>query len=83
MALENVQNRFFGLKTVKVVLKQVFQWEKGQISPLPLETQLTYLNKELLPISLNKDWLASIFKGKGQAEWSHFEIKSSEITQIS
>ena len=58
MALENVQNRFFGLKTVKVVLKQVFQWEKGQISPLPLETQLTYLNRELLPISLNKDWLA-------------------------
>ena len=78
MALENVQNRFFGLKTVKVVLKQVFEWEKGQISPLPLETQLTYLNRELLPISLNKDWL-----GQGQAEWSHFEIKSSEMTQIS
>jgi hypothetical protein len=39
MALENVQNRFFGLKTVKVVLKQVFQWEKGQISPLHTWTE--------------------------------------------
>jgi hypothetical protein len=33
---------------------------------LPLETQRTYLSRELLPISLNKDWLASIFQGKGK-----------------
>jgi hypothetical protein len=43
MALENVQNHFLGLKTEKVVLKQVFELEKGPISSLPLETQRTYL----------------------------------------
>jgi hypothetical protein len=46
------------LKTGKVVLRQ--------ISALPLETQRTYLSRELLPISLNTDWLASIFQGKGK-----------------
>ena len=47
MALENVQNRFFGLKTVKVVLKQVFQWEKGQIANCPQEPTLVVPDRSL------------------------------------
>ena len=66
MALENVQNRFFGLKTVKVVLKQVFQWEKGQISPLPLETQLTYL-ESCCPSAWTKTGLP--LSSKARASW--------------
>ena len=45
MALENVQNHFFGLKTGKVIPKLVFGLEKGPISSLPLETQRTHLWK--------------------------------------
>jgi hypothetical protein len=54
MALENVQNHFFGLKTGKVIPKLVFELEKGPISSLPLETQRTYLWK------LNNGCLASL-----------------------
>jgi hypothetical protein len=45
MALEDVPNHFFGLKTEKVIPKQVFELEKGPISSLPLETQRTHLWK--------------------------------------
>jgi hypothetical protein len=63
MALENVQNHFFGLKTGKVIPKLVFGLEKGPISSLPLETQRTHLRKlrgELLSICLNKGFSSSL-----------------------
>ena len=63
MALENVPNHFFGLKTEKVIPKQVFGLEKGPISSLPLETQRTYLwklSRWLLSFCLNNGCLASI-----------------------
>ena len=65
MALENVQNHFFGLKTGKVIPKLVFELEKGPISSLPLGTQRTYLSSAELSrwlpsFCLNNGCLASI-----------------------
>jgi hypothetical protein len=63
MALENVQNHFFGFKTGKVIPKLVFELEKGPISSLPLETQRTYLwklSRWLLSFCLNNGCLASL-----------------------
>jgi len=45
LALENVQNHFYGLETLQVMLKQLFALRKGQISSLPLaSTGLAYLD---------------------------------------
>jgi hypothetical protein len=68
MALENVPNHFFGLKTVKDIHKQVFELEKGPISSLPLESQRTYLwklSRWLLSFCLNNGCLASKARASG------------------
>jgi hypothetical protein len=42
----------------------------------------TYLNRELLPISLNKDWLASIFKGKGKLSGAILRLNHLKLHKL-
>ena len=72
MALENVQNLFFGLKTVKVLLKQVFELEKGQISALPLEIQRTYLWK------VSRAVLPGVVKGQCQLRCPSWSLQAKQ-----
>jgi hypothetical protein len=66
------QNHFFGLKTVKVVLKQVFARNPANI---PEQRAAAHQPEQRLA--------CLYLPRQGQAKWRHFEIKSSEMAQIS